>query len=276
MIAHTLGNPFDLAAVSEFAREHGLWLVEDCCDALARPSTARKWARSAISGRRAFIRRIISPWARAGCLHQRCAIEGARRILSGLGRDCYCEPGKDNTCGKRFEWQLGELPCGYDHKYTYSHIGYNLKVTDMQARLGCRNLRSCRILLRRGRGTSLICTRECALEDVFILPEATPRSEPSWFGFPIAVRATRRLRATRSYGIWRRARLELGCSLREFASSAGLQGHRVPGDRRSCQSDFVMNQVFWSGCFPADGRAQGLYAVGDSGFCADGVAGKSI
>jgi len=168
------------------------------------------------------------------------------------GRDCWCAPGKDNTCGKRFDWQLGELPCGYDHKYTYSHIGYNLKMTDMQAAVGVAQLRKL---------PGFIEARRCNfgylheglrdLEEFFILPEATPGSEPSWFGFPLAVRPTAPFsRNDVIRGLEGRkiaTRLLFGGNLaRQPAYQAAP--HRIAAPL--IQTDFIMNQVFWIGVFP--------------------------
>jgi CDP-6-deoxy-D-xylo-4-hexulose-3-dehydrase len=168
------------------------------------------------------------------------------------GRDCWCAPGKDNTCGKRFDWQLGELPCGYDHKYTYSHVGYNLKLTDMQAAVGVAQLQKLGgfISARRANFNAL---REGLreLEEFFVLPEATPGSEPSWFGFPIAVRPeapfsrNQVVRQLESRKI--ATRLLFGGNLVRQPAYKGRE-FRVVGPLTN--TDFVMNQVFWIGLYP--------------------------
>jgi CDP-6-deoxy-D-xylo-4-hexulose-3-dehydrase len=168
------------------------------------------------------------------------------------GRDCWCAPGKDNTCGKRFEWQLGTLPCGYDHKYTYSHIGYNLKVTDMQAAVGVSQLQKLDAFIS-ARRTNFQFLKDglMPLEDFFLLPEATPGSEPSWFGFPIAVKpksgltrdkVTRYLES-RKIG----TRLLFGGNLARQPAYKDSE-YRIVGDLKN--TDFVMNNVFWIGVYP--------------------------
>ena len=142
MIAHTLGNPFDLRAVAEFARKHNLWLIEDCCDAVGATFQGKNGrARSATWRPCSFYPAHHITMGEGGACSP--TSPGSKTLVESFrdwGRDCWCEPGKDNTCGKRFEWQLGDLPCGYDHKYIYSHIGYNLKLTDMQAAVGVAQL----------------------------------------------------------------------------------------------------------------------------------------
>ena len=168
------------------------------------------------------------------------------------GRDCWCEPGKDNTCGKRFEWQLGSLPCGYDHKYTYSHIGYNLKATDMQAALGASQLTKLPdFIARRKANFQYLRAALDGLEQYLILPKATEYSDPSWFGFPIAVRENapfRReelIRALEANKIG--TRLLFGGNLLRQPAYQDCQ-YRIVGNLRN--TDFVMNNVFWVGVYP--------------------------
>jgi CDP-6-deoxy-D-xylo-4-hexulose-3-dehydrase len=168
------------------------------------------------------------------------------------GRDCWCDPGKDNTCGKRFEWQLGSLPCGYDHKYTYSHIGYNLKATDMQAALGASQLTKLpEFIARRKANFHFLRTALAELEEDLILPEATPGSDPSWFGFPIGVRENapfRRedlIRALETSKIG--TRLLFGGNLLRQPAYQDCK-YRVVG--HLLNTDFVMNNVFWVGVYP--------------------------
>jgi CDP-4-dehydro-6-deoxyglucose reductase, E1 len=168
------------------------------------------------------------------------------------GRDCWCEPGRDNTCGKRFEWQLGGLPCGYDHKYTYSHVGYNLKATDMQAALGVSQLAKLPYFIERRRQNFRYLKAALAhLEPFLILPEATPGSDPSWFGFPIAVRDDApftRAELTRNLEEHRvGTRLLFGGNLLRQPAYQGCE-HRVIGTLRN--TDFAMNNVFWVGVYP--------------------------
>ncbi|HTP40600.1 MAG TPA: lipopolysaccharide biosynthesis protein RfbH, partial [Steroidobacteraceae bacterium] len=189
MIAHTLGNPFDLDAVMAFARQHELWVVEDCCDALGSTYDGRKVGTFGHVGTLSFYPAHHITMGEGGAVFTdddtlRRAIESVR----DWGRDCYCAPGRDNTCGKRFKWQLGDLPPGYDHKYTYSHLGYNLKITDLQAAVGLAQLERLEgfIAARRANFRHL-SERLQPIADRLLLPTATPGSDPSWFGFPITL-----------------------------------------------------------------------------------------
>lgn len=199
MLAHTLGNPFDIDRVLAFCQKHDLWLIEDNCDALG--STYNSTLNTQHSTRSytgtfghlstfSFYppHHITMGEGGAVCTND---IELKRLVESfrDWGRDCWCAPGKDNTCGKRFSQQLGELPCGYDHKYVYSHFGYNLKVTDMQAAIGCAQLEKLPAFIdARKKNFKMLYDGLKDLENRFILPEATPNSEPSWFGFLLTVR----------------------------------------------------------------------------------------
>jgi CDP-6-deoxy-D-xylo-4-hexulose-3-dehydrase len=190
VFAHTLGNPFDLDTVTWFARRHGLWLIEDCCDAVGATYHGR------LTGTFGDLATVSFYPAHHMTMGEGGAVLTKVPLLASLvesfrdwGRDCWCDPGCDNTCGKRFGWQLGELPSGYDHKYTYSHIGYNLKLTDMQAAIGVAQLAKLDGLIEARRANFRMLRQGLrALEEFFILPEATSGAEPSWFGFPIAVR----------------------------------------------------------------------------------------
>jgi CDP-6-deoxy-D-xylo-4-hexulose-3-dehydrase len=253
MIAHTLGNVFDLDAITAFCREHNLWLVEDCCDALGSTWKGRR------VGSFGDIATVSFYPAHHITMGEGGAVMTDKPLLQTLidsfrdwGRDCWCEPGKDNTCGKRFDWQLGTLPCGYDHKYTYSHIGYNLKATDMQAALGLSQIGKLEhFIARRKENFAYLRKAFEPLQEFLILPEATPNADPSWFGFPIGVKAdapftrdqlTRALEA-KKIG----TRLLFAGNLLRQPAYEGWE-HRVVGDLKN--TDFVMNQVFWIGVFP--------------------------
>src|SRR5690349_15791856 len=189
-IAHTLGNVFDLDAVTAFARKHNLWLIEDCCDALGSTYKGRNVGTFGDIATVSFYpAHHITTGEGGAVLTDTPNLQTLIESFRDWGRDCWCEPGKDNTCGKRFEWQLGSLPCGYDHKYTYSHIGYNLKATDMQAALGASQLSKLpAFIARRKQNFAHLKAALVSLEDFLILPKATVHSDPSWFGFPIGVR----------------------------------------------------------------------------------------
>jgi len=253
MVAHTLGNPFDLDTVTAFAKKHDLWLVEDCCDAVGATYRGKNVGTFGDLATTSFYPAHHITMGEGGCvLTNDSALRTLVESFRDWGRDCWCEPGKDNTCGKRFDWQLGSLPCGFDHKYTYSHIGYNLKATDMQAAIGVSQLAKLPSFIEaRRRNFALLRESLLDLQDVYVLPEATPGAEPSWFGFPLAVQPGARIdraaltRALSEAKIATRP-LFAGNLLRQPAYE-GI-AHRVIGDLSS--TDFVMNNVLWLGVFP--------------------------
>lgn len=190
MIAHTLGNPFDLREVMRVAEKHDLWVVEDCCDALGATYDGRGVGTFGDIGTLSFYPAHHITMGEGGAVFtDKPRLKRVIESMRDWGRDCWCAPGMDNTCGKRFARKLGDLPMGYDHKYTYSHCGYNLKITDMQAAVGVAQLGHLdEFILARRRNFDLLTEMLRPLEDIFILPEATPNSEPSWFGYPITLR----------------------------------------------------------------------------------------
>ena len=253
MIAHTLGNPYDLDKVAAFAKENNLWLIEDSCDALgAKYKGQMVGTFGDIATVSFYPAHHITMGEGGAVLTDKPLLKTLAESFRDWGRDCWCEPGNDNTCGKRFDWQLGDLPCGYDHKYTYSHIGYNLKVSDMQAAIGVSQLDKLPgFIAARNANFAYLYQALKPLEEFLILPEATPESEPSWFGFPIAVREnapftrdqlTRELDA-RKIG----TRLLFAGNLLRQPAYQGVK-HRVVGDLKN--TDFVMNNVFWIGLYP--------------------------
>ncbi|MDP3511366.1 MAG: lipopolysaccharide biosynthesis protein RfbH [Sulfuritalea sp.] len=185
MLAHALGNPFEAAALRRLADRHGLWLVEDCCDAFGSQLHGQSVGRFGHLGTLSFYPAHHITTGEGGAVFtDDPTIARAIESFRDWGRDCYCAPGKDNTCGKRFDWQLGDLPCGYDHKYTYSHAGYNLKMTDMQAALGVAQMaRLDAFIAARRANFAHLSERLRSCEEFLILPQATPDSAPSWFGF---------------------------------------------------------------------------------------------
>lgn len=253
MLAHTLGNPFDLRSVTDFCKKHNLWLVEDCCDAVGATYEGKHVGTFGDLATASFYPAHHITMGEGGAVMTKLPL--LKRIVESFrdwGRDCWCEPGKDNTCGKRFDWQLGDLPCGYDHKYTYSHVGYNLKATDMQAAVGVAQLAKLPGFIEaRRRNFQILKEGMRDLEEFFILPEATPNSEPSWFGFPLAVRPDAPF--TRDQVVRELESRKIGTRLM-FAGNLLRQPayrdirHRVVGELTN--SDFVMNQVFWIGVYP--------------------------
>src|ERR1700704_2251675 len=190
MLAHTLGNPFDVDAVMELAAKHNLWVIEDCCDAVGSLYKGRTVGTFGDLATTSFYPAHHITMGEGGCLlTQSPALKKLAESFRDWGRDCWCDPGKSNTCGRRFEWKLGDLPTGYDHKYIYSHIGYNLKATDMQAAVGVAQLKKLPgfIAARRANFAKLHAAL-APLSEHLLLPRATAGSDPSWFGFPLAVR----------------------------------------------------------------------------------------
>ncbi len=192
IIAHTLGNPYEADEIRRIADRNGLWLIEDCCDALGSEYLGRKVGTFGHIGTLSCYPAHHITMGEGGAVFTSDAT--LRRLLESFrdwGRDCWCPPGKENTCGKRFQWQLGDLPEGYDHKYVYAHAGYNLKITDMQAALGVAQLeRIDEFCAARRENFKLLKARLAGLEEFLILPQATTGSDPSWFGFPITLRDT--------------------------------------------------------------------------------------
>jgi CDP-4-dehydro-6-deoxyglucose reductase, E1 len=252
-IAHTLGNVFDLDAVTAFAKKHDLWLIEDCCDALGSTWKGRRVGTFGDIATVSFYPAHHITMGEGGAvLTQRPDLQVLIESFRDWGRDCWCEPGKDNTCGKRFDWQLGNLPCGYDHKYTYSHIGYNLKATDMQAALGLSQIEKLPLFIeRRKENFRYLSAALKPMEDFLILPEATPGSDPAWFGFPIGVREDAPflredlIRALEARKI--ATRLLFGGNLLRQPAYEDCE-FRVAGPLPN--TDFAMNNVFWIGVYP--------------------------
>jgi CDP-6-deoxy-D-xylo-4-hexulose-3-dehydrase len=253
MMAHTLGNVFDLDAITAFCKKYNLWLVEDCCDALGSTYRGKKVGTFGDIATVSFYPAHHITMGEGGAvLTDKPALQVLIDSFRDWGRDCWCEPGVDNTCGKRFDWQLGTLPCGYDHKYTYSHVGYNLKATDMQAALGVSQIEKLpEFIARRKENFAYLKKVLKPLEGFLILPVATEHSDPSWFGFPIGVKTeapftrdqlTRALEAQKIG-----TRLLFAGNLLRQPAYEGYE-YRVVGELTN--TDFVMNQVFWIGVYP--------------------------
>jgi CDP-6-deoxy-D-xylo-4-hexulose-3-dehydrase len=264
MIAHTLGNPFDLATVAKFCEDHDLWLVEDCCDAVGATYDGRHVGTFGDFATTSFYPAHHITMGEGGAV---ITNKGKLKVLAesfrDWGRDCWCEPGKEDTCGKRFDQQFGELPHGYDHKYVYSHIGFNLKLTDMQAAIGLAQLDKLDgFIAARRHNFRRLMEGLADLDEIFLLPEATPNSDPSWFGFPLAVRPEAPVdrnavvRALEGRGI--ATRLLFGGNLLRQPAYRDIE-HRVVGDLRN--ADYVMENVFWLGVYPGLGDGHIDYVV---------------
>ncbi len=264
MLAHTLGNPYDLETITRLCRQHGLWLVEDCCDALGSTYQGRKVGSFGDIATLSFYPAHHITMGEGGAVFTNSdELKRAAESFRDWGRDCWCAPGKDNTCGKRFCWKLGQLPEGYDHKYTYSHLGYNLKITDMQAACALAQMdRLDDFVAARKRNFAFLHERLKGCEEFLLLPEATPGSDPSWFGFPITLRPEANLR--RVDLVQHLDGLRIGTRLL-FAGNLTRQPYmqgrnfRVAGPLT--QTDVVMNDTFWIGVYPGLGEEQLAYAA---------------
>lgn len=254
MLAHTLGNPYNLSVVTALCQKYNLWLIEDCCDALGSTYQNKMVGTFGDIGTLSFYPAHHITMGEGGAVFtNNYELMQIAESFRDWGRDCYCPPGKDNTCGKRFCWKLGDLPQGYDHKYTYSHLGYNLKITDMQAACGLAQLEKApEFIAKRKDNFQFLKDRLVSCEEFMILPEPTQYSDPSWFGFPITLRENSPV-----------SRLELLQYLDEsrvgtrllFAGNLTRQPYlagknfRISGELRN--TDFIMNNTFWIGVQPA-------------------------
>jgi CDP-4-dehydro-6-deoxyglucose reductase, E1 len=264
ILAHTLGNPFDLDEVMRVAKKHKLVVVEDCCDALGALYDGKKVGTFGDVGTLSFYPAHHITMGEGGAVFtDRTDLKRHLESVRDWGRDCYCEPGKDNTCGTRFGWKLGDLPEGYDHKYTYSNTGYNLKITDMQAAVGLAQLTRLEgFIASRARNFAYLTEALAPLEGDIILPKATPKSEPSWFGYPITLRdetpGRREALVQRLNERGVATRLLFGGNL---TRQPYMKDHhfRVVGDLTN--SDIIMNRTFWIGVFPGLTEAHLDYAA---------------
>lgn len=252
MMAHTLGNPFDLDTVQELCKEHDLWLVEDSCDALGSTYDGKRTGSFGDTATVSFYPAHHITTGEGGAVFVKSPL--VRKQVESFrdwGRDCYCETGEDNTCKKRFEWQLGDLPRGYDHKYIYSHIGYNLKATDMQAALGLSQLGKLDDFVEaRKRNFAHLHSRLEGVEGL-MLPKATEKSDPAWFGFPITLdpqhpvsrEELQRFLDSRKIG----SRLIFAGNLTKQPAYRNID-FKIVGDLTN--TDIVMNRSFWVGTYP--------------------------
>jgi CDP-6-deoxy-D-xylo-4-hexulose-3-dehydrase len=257
MLAHTLGNPYDLGVITALARKYNLWLVEDCCDALGSTYDGKLCGTFGDIGTLSFYPAHHITMGEGGAVFTNN--DQLRQIVESFrdwGRDCYCRPGKDNTCGKRFCQKLGDLPYGYDHKYTYSHMGYNLKISDMQAACALAQMdRAEEFIAARKANFVYLADGLKNCEEFLLLPVATPNSAPSWFGFPITIKA--------AAGINRVDLLQyldqhkIGTRLLfagNLVRQPYMKGRNFRISDELANTDIVMNDTFWIGVYPGLSR----------------------
>ena len=253
MLAHTLGNPYNLEIIVALAKKYNLWLIEDCCDALGSTYKGKYVGSFGDIGTLSFYPAHHITMGEGGAVFT--SNDELKTIIESFrdwGRDCYCGPGKDNTCGKRFCWKLGDLPKGYDHKYTYSHLGFNLKISDMQAACALAQMdRLEGFIEARKHNFSYLKEQLKSCEEFLLLPEATPNSDPSWFGFPITIKPN--AGTTRVDFLQYLDEKNIGTRLL-FAGNLSRQPYmkgrnfRISGEL--INTDMVMNDTFWIGVYP--------------------------
>lgn len=254
MLAHSLGNPFNLDVVTALCKKHGLWLVEDCCDALGATYDGKLVGTFGDIGTLSFYPAHHITMGEGGAVFTNNAeLKLIAESFRDWGRDCYCPPGKDNTCNKRFCWKLGNLPEGYDHKYTYSHLGYNLKISDMQAACALAQMdRLEEFIAARRANFAYLKARLASCEAFLHLPEATPKSDPSWFGFPVVLKEESGIRRVDLVNYLDQNKIATRLL---FAGNLTRQPYMIGKNFRISgqltNTDVVMNQTFWLGVFPA-------------------------
>lgn len=264
VLAHTLGNPFNLEVVTRLAKKYDLWLIEDCCDALGARYQGKLVGSFGDIGTLSFYPAHHITMGEGGAVFtNNSSLKQIMESFRDWGRDCYCPPGKDNTCGRRYCWKLGDLPEGYDHKYTYSHLGYNLKITDMQAACALAQMdRLDGFIARRNNNFYYLKDRLKSCEDFLVLPEASMNSEPSWFGFPLTLRkeAPVSRRDLLSYLDQNKigTRLLFAGNLTRQPYMLG-RNYRVSGTLE--RTDTVMNNTFWLGIYPGVSESMLDYAA---------------
>jgi CDP-6-deoxy-D-xylo-4-hexulose-3-dehydrase len=253
MLAHSLGNPFNLKVILEICKKHNLWLIEDNCDSLGSRYNGQLTGTFGDIGTLSFYPAHHITMGEGGAVFTNNAeLKMIIESFRDWGRDCYCQPGKDNTCGKRFCWKLGDLPEGYDHKYTYAHAGYNLKITDMQAACGLAQMDKLEGFIQaRKDNFKYLYERLQSCQDFLILPEATENSDPSWFGFLLTIKPQANIRRVDLLSYLDQEKI--GTRLL-FAGNLTRQpymqgrNYRVSGDLT--HTDTVMNDSFWVGVYP--------------------------
>lgn len=253
MIAHTLGNPFNVKKIKEICDKYNLWLIEDTCDALGTKFDNQFVGTFGDLATLSFYPAHHITMGEGGAVFTNSI--KLRRIAESFrdwGRDCYCEPGKDNTCNKRFEWQLGDLPFGYDHKYTYSHMGYNMKITDMQAACGVAQLTKLNTFIsKRKKNFDFLYTNLKNFEEFLILPEAELNSEPSWFGFPLSIRDNKKFTRNKLISFLNESKIATRLLFSgNLIKQPYMKNMTFKVHKNLPNTDFVMENTFWIGLYP--------------------------
>jgi CDP-6-deoxy-D-xylo-4-hexulose-3-dehydrase len=264
-LAHTLGNPYDLGAILDLVKKHDLFLIEDCCDALGSEYKNKKLGTFGhVASFSFYPAHHITMGEGGAVITSDPTISRAAKSLRDWGRDCYCNGGENNTCGKRFAGKYGTLPVGYDHKYVYSHIGYNLKVTDMQAAIGVEQLKKLATFCEKRKANfKRWLSGFSQWQDIFILPYAIEQSDPAWFAFPVTVKESANFSRTALTNYLDMHRVE---TRNLFAGNILRQpaylniNHRVVGDLKN--TDFIMNNTFFLGTYPGLTEEQIQYSLG--------------
>ena len=264
MLAHTLGNPFNLKVIKDICKKNNLWLVEDNCDALGSKFEGQLTGTFGDVATLSFYPAHHITMGEGGAVFtNNLRLKRIAESFRDWGRDCYCEPGVENTCKKRFDWKLGELPSGYDHKYIYSHIGFNMKITDMQAACGLAQLDKLeKFIQKRKQNFEYLKKNLIELEDILILPEKENNSDPSWFGFPISIKNNSKVK---------RHDLLLGLNEKKIGTRLLFSGNltkqpayigkkfKISGSLKN--TDFVMRNTFWVGLYPGLGEEELSFVV---------------
>jgi CDP-6-deoxy-D-xylo-4-hexulose-3-dehydrase len=253
MLAHTLGNPFNIKKIKEICDKYNLWLIEDSCDALGSKFNNQNVGTFGDLATLSFYPAHHITMGEGGAVFTNSKkLERIAESFRDWGRDCYCEPGKDNTCNKRFSWQLGDLPYGYDHKYTYSHLGYNMKITDMQAACGLAQLESLESFInKRKKNFNFLYENLKDLDDFLILPESEKNSDPSWFGFPLSLRELKKfnrndlVQSLNQSKIGTRLLFSGNITKQPFMKNVNFKIHKSLD-----KTNFIMNNTFWIGLYP--------------------------
>jgi CDP-6-deoxy-D-xylo-4-hexulose-3-dehydrase len=264
MLAHTLGNPFNVKKIKEICDKYNLWLIEDTCDALGSKLDGQNVGTYGDLATLSFYPAHHITMGEGGAVFTNSKkLERIAESFRDWGRDCYCEPGKDNTCKKRFGWQLGNLPFGYDHKYTYSHLGYNMKITDMQAACGLAQLNSLNEFIKKRKNNFDFLYKNLKnLEEFFILPEPEKNSEPSWFGFPLSLKKNDNynrndlVKYLNDRKIGTRLLFSGNLTKQPYMKNKNFKVH---GELKN--TDFIMENTFWIGLYPGLSEQHLQYTV---------------